>query len=154
MKKKNQNDDENLKNLKKEIENKENIISELNSKNRELKNEIENYQRCENIYFEFIDAKEREKKAMISNLPFIIKENYQLVCIIFAFLDKNIIKFPIICKSTQTFRSVEKLLYEEFPQYKKTENNFLYNGLYLDKSKTLEEIGINNLSFISLTIFH
>jgi len=149
---KNQNDDENLKNLKKEIENKENIISELNSKNRELKNEIENYQRCEHIYFEFIDAKEREKKAMISNLPFIIKENYQLVCIIFAFLDKNIIKFPIICKSTQTFRSVEKLLYEEFPQYKKTENNFLYNGLYLDKSKTLKEIGINNLSFIQMII--
>ena len=52
------------------------------------------------------------------------------------------ITYAIPCKNTTPFVRVEEKLYEEYPEYKETENHFIHNGTVIKRFKT---IGENNI---------
>lgn len=57
----------------------------------------------------------------------------------------------MICKKTDTFKKLENELYEAYPEYKKTEFVFLYNGFIIEKNKTINENGIKDHDTISFS---
>ena len=54
------------------------------------------------------------------------------------------IDFSIACKNTTPFVKLEEKLYEEYPEYKETDNYFLQNGNKIKRFKTMEENNINS----------
>ena len=52
--------------------------------------------------------------------------------------------YSLPCKTSTLFSKIEEKLYEEFPEYKETDNHFLINGKKVKRFKTIEENGIKN----------
>ena len=52
--------------------------------------------------------------------------------------------YSIPCKNTTPFVRVEEKLYEEYPEYKETENHFIHNGNVIKRFKTIEENNIKS----------
>ena len=77
--------------------------------------------------------------------------NGEQIAVIFQSQDQSI-HTPIICRENQKFSEVEQKLYDEYPEYKNTENFFLCNGGVVDKSKTIKENKIKNGNIIVVTI--
>ena len=44
--------------------------------------------------------------------------------------------YPIACKNTTPFIKVEEKLYEEYPEFKETENYYIFNGTKIKRFKT------------------
>ena len=59
---------------------------------------------------------------------------------------ENIV-FSIICKDSDKFSEIESQLYELYPEYG-GDNNFMYNGIEINKNNNLFENGINNKSIV------
>lgn len=97
-------------------------------------------------------VKEEEIKELKSTMQFNLKPGEKLISIIFISVDQKI-HHSLICKNTDIFTSVENLLYNEFPEYKETENYFILDGVKVNKYKSLEENKIKNSSIITLYIF-
>ena len=74
------------------------------------------------------------------------------ISIIFQCIDDQLVHYSVVCKLSQKFSEAEKSLYEEYPQYKKTINYFLFNGNIVDKEKTLEENKMKNGSVIIMKL--
>ena len=74
-----------------------------------------------------------------------------LISVIFQCTDQTV-HYPIICKKNQKFSEVENLLYEQYPQYKNTNNFFTCNGNILYGSKTMKENKISHGNVILMTI--
>ena len=66
------------------------------------------------------------------------------------FIHSPDIDYTIIAKNTDDFLNIEKELYEKFPNYKNSENNFLLNGKKINKYKTLRENNIKNNDIITI----
>ena len=73
------------------------------------------------------------------------------ISVIFTCTDQTF-NYPIICKKNQKFSEVENLLYEQYPQYKNTNNFFLCHGNIIDSSKTMKENKLNHGDIIVMTI--
>ena len=58
--------------------------------------------------------------------------------------------YPIECKNTTPFIKVEEKLYEEYPEFKETENYYIFNGTKIKRFKTIEENKITKGSKIIL----
>ena len=56
--------------------------------------------------------------------------------------DNQDINHAIICKNKMKFLDVEGQLYEKFPEYRDSENIFMFNGKTINRGKTLEDNGI------------
>ena len=54
------------------------------------------------------------------------------------------VNFAIACIGTETFSVVEEKLYKEYPEYRETNNVFLFKGNVIKRSKTINENGIKN----------
>ena len=91
-----------------------------------------------------------EIKELESENPYKLKKNEKLITIIFDSSDQKI-HYSLICKNTQKFAFVEQELYENFPEYKETENIFLFNGAKINRNKTIEE---NNIKFSDHITFY
>ena len=65
----------------------------------------------------------------------------KLVAINFTSVDKSI-NHTIICKNTAKFYEVEKELYDKYPEFEEEDNCLNFNGLKIDRWKTLEENNI------------
>jgi len=161
--KKNTNEDKN-KDLKKEIEllkmelyKEINNNKELNIKINQLNKQIEerashkedNKDKIMELYDE-LRTKEKELKEIKSRSPFILKPGEKLMTVIIVSTDQKI-HYSIICKNTDHFLDIEKLLYNEYPEYKENKNIFLFNGKVINEYKNLEENKINNSDIITLT---
>ena len=139
--------------LKKEINIKDNQINEEKIKLEELNIKINSLTESNNNLkrvFEFIDNKEKEIYTLQSKIQIQLKEEEKLMNIIFITLDEAI-HYPIICKNTQLFNSLEILLYEKYPEYKEYENFFFAHGNKINKFKTLDENNISNGDIITLS---
>ena len=166
----NNNEISKLKNLNKELENKIKILNdelikekainnELRKKIKNLENESKNDLISNNdepskimeLYEELRlkDKEINELKKLNSRYPLELLEGEKLISVIFTSTDKKI-HYSIICKNTDTFSKIEKLLYDEFPGYKNSENIFTVNGNKINRYKTLEENKINNSDIITL----
>ena len=140
----NQQLNEKIKNLENKIEENKTIKNEIKSDNDNNKKIIELYEELR-IKNKEID----ELKKLKKRYPFELLENEKLMSVIFTSLDQKI-HYSIICKNTDTFSVIEKLLYEEFPGYKNSENIFTVNGNKINRYDTLEENKIYNSDTIIL----
>jgi hypothetical protein len=90
-----------------------------------------------------------ELKKQLSLYPFELSKGEKLISVIFSSLDENIL-YSIICKNTEKFSKLEEKLYNDYPEYSKFDNYFMYNGNRVNKMKTLDENKIKNGSVIIL----
>ena len=95
------------------------------------------------------DKKIEEQKEIISKFPFTLEKNEKLLSLIFISVDQKI-HYSLICKNTDYFSKIETILYNEYPEYKETQNYFIFNGIKINKYKTLEENKIKNNDIITL----
>ena len=59
-------------------------------------------------------------------------------CVTFISSDQSII-FAIPCSGDSTFAEIEELLYQEYPEYRETNNMFLSNGKEILRFKTIND---------------
>ena len=93
---------------------------------------------------------EKELNAYKSCIPFEIGEGEKIMSVTFCAPSGYINHYPIICKKNQIFNTLENKLYEAFPRFKERNAIFIFNGTVVNKSKTLNENGINDKDTIIL----
>ena len=54
------------------------------------------------------------------------------------------VHYPMACRGNQPFSEIEAKLYERYPEYKETFNNFLCKGNVIKRFKTIDENNIRN----------
>ena len=141
-----------IKDLNQKIKSKDEIIEDLNKKIDSNTQNI-NQQKQEIIkLMKELKLKDKEMKEFKERLPFELLPNEKIMTVIFNSGD-NLIHYSIICKNTDIFTDVEKLLYQKYPDYKENENIFLTGGQKINRFKTLEENKINNSDIIILYPF-
>jgi len=119
-----------------------------------LKNELHQFYKSQNLNEEDIIIKElnneiNQLKEKLSRYPLELSKGEKLISIIFTSSDENMF-YSIICKNTQKFTELETKLYNEYPEYSKSNNYFLINGNIVDKDKSLDENKIRNHDIILL----
>ena len=71
-------------------------------------------------------------------------EDNRLVVTFFSSGRNDIDNYSLICKKTELFVRLEERLYQDFPQFKDYEMNFLVAGIRIKRFKTIEENNIKN----------
>ena len=84
---------------------------------------------------ELTEIKEKLKKSTL----ILDKENIIILNIIS--FDETI-NFSILCKKTDTITKIEEELYDKYPEYRNSDNYFLFKNQKINKSKSLEENNI------------
>ena len=152
---KNKNDNKEIESLRNENQNlrKENDL--LNKENQKLREENENLKKkladLNLIKDQEVKKIEEKYKILIEDLKSKLNNNVddsknysnlldgeKLVALNFISADKRI-NHTIICKNKTKFCDVEGQLYEKFPQYKDSENFFMFNENIIKKWRTLED---------------
>ena len=116
--------DKEINDLKIQLQNKEKNIESLNTLISEKIDELNNFKNNFN----------RNNDNLVSNL----NQGEMVISALFTSSDKKI-TYSIACKNTTPFVKLEEKLYKEYPEYKNTENYFLYNGNRVRRFKTIEE---------------
>ena len=102
-----------------------------------------------NINIEY-NNKISELKNQINQLKsYFLSPGENLISIKFISCDQNI-NFSTFAKPKDDFTKIEKILYNNYPNYREIENYFLVNGIRINKSKTIEQNGIKNNDIITL----
>ena len=142
-----------IKELNKELTEKENIIIDIinNQKLEKPKNILDSNEELYKIIVEK-DKEIKELKLKLSRYPMELKDGEKLMTVNFTSVDSKIHNYSIICKNTEIFNNIEKKLYEDYNEYYDTENYFTVNGKKIHKYKNLEENNIHNNDAIILNI--
>ena len=105
--------------------------------------------------YESVFEKEKEIKELklqLSRYPLLLNDGDKLMSLIFTSADQ-VIHHSVICKNSELFNKVENRLYEDgFLEYKESENFFTFNGLKINKNKSLDENNIKNSDIIILNV--
>ena len=142
----------------KEMKNKEKLINiekekvyHLNMKLKEFENiKSKKFEQKEIINFiKQLNEKEEEIKNYKSSIPFELKNGEKLMTLNFISIDQKI-HCSFICKNNDNFSRLEKLLYDKYPEYKETENYFLFKGNKINRFKNLDTNNIHNNDIIVL----
>ena len=56
----------------------------------------------------------------------------------------QVVNCNITCSKNNTFAEIEEKLYQRYPQYRATNNNFLANGNIVSKLRTIAQNGIKD----------
>ena len=146
-------EDENQK-LNSELIEGKNEISRLNN---ELIQEKNNNEKLNQKIVEINEEKEKllkelkEKDIIIEDLksryPFPILQGEKLMTVNFVSYDDKI-HYSIICKNSDPFIRLEKLLYEKYPCFSNSEYNFFVNDNKVTKDKSLDFNNINDNEII------
>ena len=139
----------------------ENNKNELMKINELLNNEIKKFCDSQNINEYIINSNKDiiikelnneidQLKEKLSRYPFELSKGEKLISVIFTSSDESM-HYSIICKNTQKFIELEQKLYNDYPQYSKSNNYFMINGNRVDKNKSLDENKIRNSDVIILT---
>ena len=91
----------------------------------------------------------KELKEIKSIIPFDISPGEKLMSVIFVSVDKKI-HHPIICKNSDDFVNVEKILYNKFPEYQKSENSFTVKNNKINRFFSMDENKIVDGDIITL----
>ena len=143
--KKNIND---LEKLKAEIEKAHKIIEQQKFLITEMQNKLNEYNNTINNYENII----KEKDVELNNLQIqlnnnnVILKNFnmnEMMTVNFISEDKKI-NFAIPCIKTNIFAEVEEKLYKQYPEYRETNNNFVFNGAQILRFKTIDDNKIGN----------
>ena len=144
-----------INNLKSELSKANKIINEQKLKIEELQTQLNTYNNNINNlnnniknYQNIINQKDIElnnlKNQLLSNNN---HNNYfnlnEMMCVNFISGDQQI-HYAVPCLKSNTFAEVEEKLYQKFPVYRETNNNFIANGNLVLRFKTIGENKIGN----------
>ena len=73
-----------------------------------------------------------------------------ILAITFISTDQKINKYPISCFKTDRFAEIEERLYQEFEEFRETNNTFIVNGTTVLRFKKMSENNIKNGDTIQL----
>ena len=138
---------ENVK-LKSEINKLNTELMKANETIFNLNNFIQNNQRNNNIITDInnmIKIKDKEiydlkmqlqQNNLIKNDKLV---NYKDILVVHFISTNQKINSAIKCFKTETFAEVEERLYQKFPEFRETNNNFLYHGKMISRFKNMSE---------------
>ena len=112
-----------INNLNEKVNNSKKIIEQQNNEIMNLKKKIENI---------------NNNSSQSENL----KRN-ELMCVNFISMDQKI-NYSIPCIGNDIFAMIEEKLYQEYPEYRKTNNTFWANGVEILRFQTISENKIGN----------
>ena len=147
--------------LNQKIYEKDKLIEDLKKKIKKLKNDKKTLQEDTNIIsnknqiinlMTELKEKSTELKEIKRILPFDLNPGEKLMCVIFISVDQKV-HLPVICKNTDIFTRLEKLVYDEYPEFGETDNYFMVHGQKINKYKTLDYNKIKNNDIITLKEF-
>ena len=149
--------DDEIKNLKEELNKTKKIVEEQKMKIKELEKEIncanDNMAEIVQSLQNEIDKRDQEiyklkkdleNKNINNNIKqeLTIKES-DMATVYFTSSDQRI-NFAIPCVKYNTFAEVEEKLYKEYPEFRETNNIFIANGNQVLRFKTIEDNKIGN----------
>ena len=137
------NQNKEINNLKEEIIKKDKIIQEQKYKINELENKL----KSSNIHLNKLQSLEyliKEKDKEINELKILLKNNKINTNIGYDkavnFISQDYkINYAIPCSGNSIFAQIEELLYQEYPEYRETNNIFLADGKEILRFKTINE---------------
>ena len=119
----------------------------------DLQNKLNNYNNTIMNYQNIINQKDMELNNLRTQLNNINvnninnKNNFfnfnEMMCVNFISQDQNV-HFAVPCIKANTFAEVEEKLYQQYPEYRETNNNFIANGKTVLRFKTIAENKIGN----------
>jgi len=141
-------------NINEDVENHKEILNKNNGEINSLQLELTNKNKKINELNEIIMQKNNELSKFneqLNNLKTAsINSNFkdflpgeEIISVMFK-SDDHKIEYSLPCKNTTTFVKIEEKLYEEYPEYKETNNYFLVNGNRVKRFKTIKENQITN----------
>ena len=110
---------------------------QLHLQNKKKTIELLNNQ-ISNKIIELNNLKNKISNSNNDDLINVINPGEKILSVLFISTDEKI-TYAIPCKNTTPFIRVEEKLYEEYPEYKETDNFFLHNGAVIKRFKTVEE---------------
>ena len=134
-----------IKELELKLKEKDKIINEEKIKNDNLQKELKNISNINS------KIKELENEIKLFKSYYNFSEGEKLISIKFVSVSQDI-DFDIIAKNTDKFIKLESILYEKYPKYIDLENFFLVHGNKISKHRSLEENKINNNDVITLGV--
>ena len=150
-------------NLNKEIEDLKNklikankIIEQQKLTITELQNKLNNYNNSISNYQNIISQKDTELNDLILkfnnniNSPSKVFTN-EIMWVNFISTDQKV-HFAVGCVKNNTFAEIEEKLYQQYPEYRETNNNFNANGTEILRFKTIEQNKIGNGSPVTLIV--
>ena len=123
---------------------KKEIFSKVDGMTEEEWNKIYQIWKCQNCkyssktFLDFIPSKSLKK----NKVELIDKNNEEYMAIHFVSSDQTI-NYSIPCRNTDSFESVERKLYEEYPEIKNNNCFFLVNGRIITKKTLWKKIKSN-----------
>ena len=144
-----QNIDNEISNLKNELSKANKIIEQQKLTINDLKNKINNYNIQINNYQNIINQKDLELnnlKMNLNNSNIKNDDNFKLnemMCVNFISSDQKV-HYAVACLKSITFAQVEEKLYQQYPEYRETNNNFIANGTQVLRFKTISDNKIGN----------
>ena len=142
--------------LKSELTKAKKIIKEQKLKIKELEDNLNVHKDTINDYKNIITKKDIElnnlRKQLLSNNNNIVN-NFNLnemMCV--NFISGDQIHYAVPCLKSNTFAEVEEKLYQQYPAYRETNNNFVANGSLVLRFKTIGENKIGNGKPVTLIL--
>ena len=129
-------------------------MKEINDLNIQLKNKENNIILLNNQLSVKINELNNIKNNINNNYDDLVNNinpGEKTIAALFLSSDSKI-QYAIVCKNTTPFVRIEEKLYEEYPEYKETDNHFLHNGSVIKRFKTVEENHIKSGKPIILNI--
>ena len=129
-------------------------MKEINDLNIQIKNKDNNIISLNNQLSNKINELNNIKNNINNNyddLVNIINPGEKVISALFLSSAQKI-TYATSCKNTTPFVRIEEKLYEEYPEYKETDNYFLHNGSVIKRFKTVEENHIKSGKPIILNI--
>ena len=130
------------------IKTKIDLINNIKKEMEELKNKSNNTIDIKIIKDTFQIYKNKANEIKL-NIPPPPKSEEKLMSVIFKSFDEDI-NYSVICKNNDKFEKIESLLYDRYPEYKNSNNNFLLNGKKIERNKNLDDNNIKNSDIITL----
>ena len=134
-------------NLKDKLKQAYQIIEKQKTIINDLQNKVNTSNSIINNYKNIINQKEVELNNLKIQLQKYNKQNQfylnEMMCVNFISIDQRL-HYAVPCISNNTFAEVEEKLYQKFPEYRETNNNFLANGQKVLRFKTISQNGIGN----------
>ena len=139
-----------LSNAKKTIDQQKLIIADLQNKLNNYNNTINNLNNNIINYQSIINQNNLE----INNLKLQLNNNHnnniqnrvnfdEVMVVNFISSDSRV-HYAVKCTKTNTFAEVEEKLYQQYPRFRETNNNFIANGTCILRFKTIEQNNIGN----------
>ena len=148
--------------LKEELNRAKKVIDDQTKQIKDLKNQIATLNKVINSnasLMETLNKKINEKDQEINDLRKSTKDEFnnrrverlysfdqimsQIVAVNFISNDQKV-HYSIPCVSTSTFAEIEEKLYQEYPEYRETNNIFFVNGKEILRFKKINENNIKS----------